>query len=292
MLKLWVQKFLSELRGARNYSPQTLRAYEIDLSHFISLHGALSPRDIERSHIRAYIAGLQESGLGRNSICRRLSALRSFARYLRQQEILRANPFLNLVMPKKEVRLPQFLTEKEMEDLLGRAGASPGPFRERDRAILELLYSSGLRRMELSGLNIADVDFVSGFVRVFGKGSRERLVPAGIRALGCLRDYLRRRGQALEGGQPLFANSRGKRLSGHGIAWIVRRWIESARWLKPVTPHAFRHSFATHLLNRGCDLRSVQEMLGHKSLATTQIYTHVSLERLKKVYEQSHPAAL
>src|SRR3989338_910787 len=290
MLKLWIQKFLTELRATRNYSPQTLRAYELDLGHFLKLHPGLHPRDIDRVHIRAYLAQLQGAKvLARNSILRRICALRSFARYLRKQGMLETNPFLNLTMPKKETRLPMFLTEKEMEDLLDCGGAVPKPFRERDRAILELLYSSGLRRAELSALNASDVDFVSGFVRVFGKVSRQRLVPAGVKALSCLRDYLGRRGGC--GGQPLFVNGRGKRLSGHGVAWIVRRWIDSARWLKPVTPHAFRHSFATHLLNRGCDLRSVQEMLGHKSLATTQVYTHVSLEHLKKVYEMSHPAA-
>jgi len=132
------------------------------------------------------------------------------------------------------------------------------------------------------------VDFVGGFVRVFGKGGRERLVPAGNRALAALREYLRER-KSPAGGEPLFANARGQRLSDVGVAWVIRRWISAGSWVKPVSAHAFRHSFATHLLNRGCDLRSVQEMLGHKSLATTQIYTHISLERLKKVYQEAHP---
>jgi len=288
-MKIWARKFLTHLRGTRNYSAHTLRAYEADLSRFLSRHPSLAPEALDRAHIRNYLAELQGgSGLGRNSVLRRISALRSFARYLREQGVLKRDPFLNVPMPKKESRLPKFLTEREMEDLLAQGEGLSSEFRGRDRAILELLYSSGLRRSELSGLNIGDVDFVSGFVRVFGKGSRERLVPAGNKALSCVRDYLRHRG-AQDGGQPLFLNGRGARLSDQGVALVVRRWIAVSLWAKPVTPHVFRHSFATHLLNKGCDLRSVQEMLGHKSMATTQVYTHLSLERLKKVYDESHP---
>ncbi|MBI5240304.1 MAG: tyrosine-type recombinase/integrase, partial [Elusimicrobia bacterium] len=193
-------------------------------------------------------------------------------------------------LPRKTARLPRFLTESEVSELLDRGGPAQSPFRERDRAILELLYSSGLRRSELAALNVGDVDFVSGFVRVLGKGSRERLVPVGATALSRLREYLRQRGPtSARGESPLFVNARGRRLTDHGVAFLLKGWLKRAGWLKPVTPHSLRHSFATHLLNSGCDLRSVQEMLGHKSLATTQIYTHVSLEKLKEVYSRSHP---
>lgn len=291
-MKIWLQRFLTHLRASRNYSGHTLRAYESDLRQFLAGIGELDPGGLERAHVRAHLARLQSgSSLRRNSLLRKISAARSFARYLREQGVLKRDPFLNLPLPKKETRLPKFLSEREMEKLLAREPSAPGPFQERDRAIVELLYSSGLRRSELSALNAGDVDFVSGFVRVFGKGSRERLVPVGEAALSALRQHLRKRPDAGRGGEALFVNARGQRLSGQGVAWVVRRWIESARWLKPVTPHAFRHSFATHLLNRGCDLRSVQEMLGHKSLATTQVYTHVSLEGLKKTYQQAHPDA-
>ena len=170
------------------------------------------------------------------------------------------------------------------------AAGGPAGFRIRDSAVLELLYSSGLRRSEVSGLNIGDVDFVGGTVRVFGKGSRERVVPVGDAALGRLRDYLKSRPGA-PAGAPLFLNGKGGRLSDQGVAWILKRWIRASGWPKPVTPHVFRHSFATHLLDHGCDLRSVQEMLGHKNLATTQVYTHLSLEQLKRVYGRSHPKA-
>ena len=293
----WVQKFLTHLRASRNYSPHTLRAYATDLEQFCRRPGELPFSDgeerlrgIDRIRVRAYLAELQERGLGRNSVLRKAAALRAFFRFLRQEGIMTQDPFCALPLPRKEARLPQFLTEKEIGELLDHAGPARSPFRERDRAILELLYSSGLRRAELAALNVGDVDFVGGFVRVMGKGSRERLVPAGHAALQSLRDYLRQRGAGqVSGDRPLFVNARGQRLSDAGVAFLLKAWLRRAGWLKSVTPHSFRHSFATHLLNAGCDLRSVQEMLGHRSLATTQVYTHVSLEKLKAVYRRAHP---
>lgn len=292
-MKSWVQRFLTHLRASRNFSAHTLRAYEADLRQFLSHYDA-DPAALSRTHIRGYLAETQKSGLGRNAVLRRISALKSLTKYLRAEGVLKQDPFLALAMPKKESRLPKFLTEREMEQLLACESGAASPLKERDRAILELLYSSGLRRSELSLLNSGDVDFVGGFVRVLGKGGRERLIPVGTKALSSIRDYLRLRKVGRETvAQPLFVNARGRRLSDAGIAWVVRQWISmnAASWNKPVTPHAFRHSFATHLLNRGCDLRSVQEMLGHKSLATTQVYTHISLDHLKKVYQGAHPGA-
>lgn len=285
-----VERFLSYLRASRNYSPQTGRAYRADLFDFAARNPGLAPEELSRSHVRSYLASLQQRRrLGRNSVLRRISALRSFSRFLREQGILAADPFLSVPLPKKESRLPKFLTEAEMESLLSARGG-PARFAPRDRALLELLYSSGLRRAEASALNVGDLDFMAGTVRVFGKGSRERVVPVGETALKSLREYLKTRAGA-PAGAPLFVNARGVRLSEQGVAWLLKRWIRGSSWPKPVTPHAFRHSFATHLLDKGCDLRSVQEMLGHKNLATTQVYTHLSLERLKRVYQQAHPKA-
>ena len=290
-LRNWVQRFLTHLRGSRNYSAHTLRAYGADLEQFRRRLGDPEPAAIGRNEVRAYLADLQDKGaLSRNTVLRKVSALRAFFRFLRSEGVMTQDPFCALPLPRKAAKLPKFLTESEIRELLGQDGPNRGPSRERDRAILELLYSSGLRRSELAALNVGDVDFVSGFVRVMGKGSRERLVPVGRTALTCLRDYLRQRGPGSSKGEsPLFVNSRGLRLSDAGVAFLLKGWLRRAGWLKPVTPHALRHSFATHLLNSGCDLRSVQEMLGHKSLATTQIYTHVSLEKLKEVYSRSHP---
>jgi site-specific recombinase XerD len=154
--------------------------------------------------------------------------------------------------------------------------------------MIELLYSSGLRRTEISTINVGDLDILSGTVRVFGKGSKERIVPVGKEALSRLREYLRSRGGPNDG-EPLFSNLRGARLSSEGVAFVVRRWVKRSSLLKKVTPHVFRHSFATHLLNRGCNIREVQEMLGHADLNTTQIYTHISLQKLQEVYKGAHP---
>lgn len=291
-LLLWVRRFLSHLRASRNGSRHTLRAYESDLEDFAARLGARAPQaaELARAQVRAYLAALQESRLARATILRRLSALRSFARYLRRQKILKRDPFAGVTLPRRGERLPRALTQAEVRELLAAEGPAGSPRRERDRAVLELLYSSGLRRSELAGLNVGDLDWVGGFARVFGKGGRERLVPVGTEALKALRSYLAAR-RAPRGGvvEPLFLNSGGGRLSEAGVAYILKSWARAARLLKPVTPHALRHSFATHLLDGGCDLRSVQEMLGHKSLSSTQVYTHVSLERLKKVYRRAHP---
>ncbi|MBI4386390.1 MAG: tyrosine-type recombinase/integrase [Elusimicrobia bacterium] len=327
----------------RNYSSHTLRAYRVDLAEFFRFcrkGDVSSVGRVGRLQIRGYLAALQSRGLQRASVLRKIYCLRGFSKYLLSAEVLRKDPFLGVLLPARRSRLPRFLSEGEIERLLGpgataqsegrargghmgsrapRGGRGSSPLalspatkvagggraraiRARDAALMELLYSSGLRRAELSMLNVGDIDYVGSDVSVFGKGRKERRVPVGARALSALRDYLavrptlaREQGSAspsrgAEGSRaPFFLNGRGGRLSGEGVALVVRRWARGVGLLKPLTPHMVRHSFATHLLNQGCDIRAVQEMLGHKNLATTQVYTHVSLERLKKVYEQSHP---
>ena len=290
-LRVWAQRFLTHLRASRHYSPHTLRAYRADLEIFLKSIGPVAPPDIDRAHARSFVAGLQSDGLlSRNSVLRKVSAARSFMKYLRTEAGLKSNPFSSVPLPKKQARLPRFLTEAEMERLLAEAPQGRPPWRMRDRAVLELLYSSGLRRSEISALNVGDVDLLGGLVRVFGKGSKERIVPVGHAAAGCLREYLASRGRP-EPGQPMFLNGRGGRLTHDGVAFILKRWMRASQLLKSVSPHVFRHSFATHLLNKGCDLRAVQEMLGHVNLATTQVYTHLSLDKLKQVYRDAHPGA-
>ncbi|MBI5200898.1 MAG: tyrosine-type recombinase/integrase [Elusimicrobia bacterium] len=290
-LGLWVQRFLAHLRGSRNVSPHTLRAYSGDLGEFQKFASPGSPLSaLDRARVRSWLADLQGRGLARSSVLRKASSLRSFTSYLLDQEALGGDPFLNVRLPKAEKKLPRLLTESEMEKLLAaRSPVGGESLQRRDRAMIELFYSAGLRRSELRGLNVGDVDFLGGVVRVMGKGSRERVVPVGGAALQCLRDYMDSRKARGGGEQPLFSNAEGARLSDAGVAWIVRRWTKAAAALKSVSPHVFRHSFATHLVSRGCDIRTVQEMLGHRSLANTQIYTHLSLERLREVYEKSHP---
>jgi len=289
-----IHKFLIYLRGTRRASEHTLRAYRQDLADFAKFLGpaaSFGARALTRIRLRAYLGHLQENGRYRRAtVLRRFSAVRAFVRFLVQEGFLEANPVLGLPMPKVERRLPRFLTEAEMDQLLSAPVALKSPLLQRDRALLETLYSSGLRRSEACGLNVGDVDFISGGLRVFGKGAKERWVPIGKTALEALREYLSLRPiSTTRDEDPLFLGPRGTRLSSSAIPLIVSRWARAARLYKNVTPHSIRHSFATHLLDRGCDLRSLQEMLGHKNLATTQVYTHVSLEHLKKVYERTHP---
>jgi len=286
-MKPLLERFLTRLRAAKNYSPHTLRAYRADLEGFVAKFPGVEAADLDRAHVRRHLAELQSDDRSRATVLRKASALRSFVKFLRAEGELGRDPFLGVPMPKRARSLPKFLTEAEMEQVLDApAGADAGT--ERDRALIELLYSSGLRRAEARALNVGDVDFLSGTLRVFGKGSKERVVPAGDAALGCLRGYLRSRGGPADG-EPLFVNLRGARISEDGVAFVVRRWVRRSALLKNVTPHVFRHSFATHLLNRGCNIREVQEMLGHANLNTTQIYTHVSLQKLREVYEGAHP---
>lgn len=302
-MELWISRFLLHLRSQRNFSPHTLRAYKSDLAVFLQFcqsRKTLAVEKLDKLLIRAYLAKIQDTSrrqkeFSRNSVLRKISSLRSFISYLLDEDVIKSDPFLLLSMPRKEKRLPRFLSEGEIKRLLdfsakrSRAGGASARTSERDLALLELMYSSGLRRSEASSMNVGDVDFISGFVRVFGKGSRERLVPVSDRALGALRNYFRKRPQPVRAGQPLFVNSKNSRLSDSGVALVVARCARMARFARPVTPHSIRHSFATHLLDHGCNLKAVQEMLGHKNLATTEIYTHVSLERLKEVYDRTHP---
>lgn len=290
-LRLQVGSFLTHLRGARGASEHTLRAYRKDLEAFAAAQPSLDPSGIERVHVRAFIAGLQKDGvLARATVLRRISALRSFVKFLRANGTLKSNPLLGVPLPKRQRPLPKFLTESEMEAVLNPEAVGAQPWSRRDRALLELLYSSGLRRAELAGLNVGDVDFLEGTARVFGKGAKERIVPVGRQALAALREYLRGRGMP-PSGEPLFLNLRKDRITTDGVAFVLRRWLKRTSVMKKVSPHVLRHSFATHMLNHGCDIRAVQDMLGHASLQTTQVYTHVSLEKLQDAYRQAHPRA-
>ena len=242
--------------------------------------------------VREYWASLSRRGVKDATLARKLASLRSFFRFLVLEDVLDHNPFKYLSLPRREKVLPKFLTEKEMGHFLSALENSKHKLAARDRALAELLYSSGLRIQEAVSLNAEDMDAWNGMVRVLGKGNKERLVPVGEAAAQCLEAYLsarrRKEGRTMLRG-PLFLNPRGGRLTVRGARVAICRWVRESALHKNVSPHMFRHSFATHLLNRGCDLRTVQEMLGHKNLSTTQRYTHTSVEQLKKVYERAHP---
>lgn len=286
----WINAFLKRLEN-KNFSLHTIRAYQADLQEFLAFFKARKQNDLKyftSANIRSFLAALQtHAAPARNTVLRKIASLRSFAAFLLAQDKLERNPFKLLPAPKRQKLLPKFLSLTETDRLLDTAAHSKY-FAARDKALFELMYSSGLRRSEVTGLRIKDVDYFNGLVKVFGKGAKERLVPVTDEALNALKIYLAQR----KNPQPddaLFLNKNGKPLTGDGLAYIFKNTAIRSHLARKVTPHSLRHSFATHLLNNGCDLRSLQEMLGHKSLAATQVYTHVSLEKLKSVYNHAHP---
>jgi integrase/recombinase XerC len=287
-----VEQFLRSLAVERGASPHTLRSYRADLTDCAAFlaAGRLGPLvGADARTLRAYLAALHERGLARTSIARRLAALRSFFRFLMRRGRASANPAREVSTPKLPRKLPAYLPIDESEALL-RVAPPPTAGGVRDRAILELFYATGIRVAELAGLDVEDLDLREGAVRVLGKGRKERIVPVGRKAVEALRAYLAREGERASG--PVFLNGRGGRLTVRSVHRIVRARARAAGLHRRVSPHTLRHTFATHLLDAGADLRLIQELLGHARLGTTQKYTHVSTDRLMKVYDSAHPRAL
>jgi integrase/recombinase XerC len=284
------EAFFRYLGVERGVSVHTLRAYRGDLADcaaFLARARLPGLADADARALRGYLADLHERGLQKTSMARRLAALRSFYRFLVRRGWLRRNPATELRTPRLPKRLPGCLPIDESETLLA-AGPDGRATAARDRAILEMLYATGVRVAELSGLDVEDVDLAEGTARVFGKGSKERIVPVGRQAIQAVRAYLRGRRTA---SGPLFRNRRGGRLTARSIRRVVRARARAAGLARRVTPHTLRHTFATHLLDAGADLRLIQELLGHARLGTTQKYTHVSMDRLMRVYDNAHPRA-
>ncbi len=289
----WIRNFLDFLDAEKNASPHTVKNYAIDLREFCQAVPKKSPEDMTYLDIRSFLAMLKERSYSRSSISRKLACIRSFFKYLTRENVLQANPAVDISTPKREKRLPQFLDQVEVTNLL----ESPSQANwegKRDRAILETLYSSGLRVSELVGLNHDDIDFFSGLLRIRGKGKKERIVPLGGEALKSVQGYLQQkppknRDNGLK--KPLYLNRSGGRLTDRSIRRMILKYSRLIALNKEVSPHMLRHSFATHMLDRGADLRSVQELLGHENLSTTQIYTHVTTKRLKEAYDAAHPKA-
>jgi integrase/recombinase XerC len=305
-MKALIAKFLEHLRVETNASVHTLRSYAADLEQFRSFllsrdscldekNGDVSVEKIDHLAIRAYLTHLYR-GHKKSSLARKLAAQRSFFRYLVAEGFLAQNPAEIVATPKQEKPLPTFLPVDEVFSLLETPDRST-TWGVRDRAILETLYSCGIRVSELTGLSEGDVDDSLGILKVYGKGQKERIVPIGEKALAAIREYLPQRDRILgrlghKGrGSPLFINGRGGRLTSRSVARILDKYILKCGLLRKVSPHALRHSFATHLLDAGADLRAIQELLGHVSLSTTQRYTHVSVDRLMEVYDRAHPRA-
>ena len=298
-----IAEFVAFLSKERNDSPHTVKAYERDVTEFAAFcqdyyGGPWTWAGVDRLAVRGFLAAQQRRGLAKRSSARTLSALRTFYRFLNATRGLEVNPARAARTPKLDRTLPTHLDRAEIEMLFAEAEAKAGAggFREaRDLSMLELFYSTGMRLSELAGLNDADVDLVSDQVKLRGKGKKERIVPVGSHATAALRRYYRLRDPLLAatGGtrSAVFVNARGKRLTTRGVQVAMKRLFASLARGKNLHVHALRHSFATHLLDAGADLRAVQELLGHASLGTTQVYTHTSVERLKKVYHQAHPRA-
>jgi integrase/recombinase XerC len=284
-MKRWIARFLARLRESS--SPHTLRAYEQNLAaldEYCRSRGVRKPDRITHRLMRGFLVELNGRGLKPATVARYFAAVRSFCRFLVREGVLDQDPARALRTPSQRRALPVWLGEDEVGRLID---AAPGP---RERAILETLYGGGLRVSELVGLDRDDLDLRRGVARVRGKGRQERLAPLGGAAVRALDEYLRARPRTADP-RPVFLNRRGTRLTARSVHRLLRGCALSADVDPRTTPHTLRHSFATHLLDRGANLREVQELLGHKNIATTQIYTHVSMERMKKVYERAHPRA-
>lgn len=329
-MKDQVREFVAFLRYNRNTSAHTVRAYETDVTQFLSFVARdrggkvslLTPADLDRAVVRAYLVELNKAGQARATVARRLSGVRAFLRYLRREGEMDLDPSALVVAPKLDRTIPTHLSEEEMTRLLETPDTTT-PLGRRDRAILEMFYASGLRLSELVGLDLDDVNLAQRMVRVLGKGGKERILPFNRSAEAALRAWFKdravlragapppaappasgsaasRRGQARATGraprtrddrEPVFLNFRGTRLTGRSVHRLVLACVAQCSTRFGISPHALRHSFATHLLQRGADLRAIQELLGHSQLTTTERYTHVNAAQLMEVYRKAHPRA-
>lgn len=290
----YIDAFIESMDSERNLSARTVVNYRHSLETFRAFGNPPPWRECEPEHFRRFLFDLMKKGVARATLRLHFAALRTFYRFLGERFGFKSNPLKEVQLPKAERKLPVVLTLHQIDDLLAAPlKVKPSPKAPRwlplrDAAILELFYSAGLRISELAGLNVADLDPFTETVRVLGKGRKERVCPVGPPALMAIQNY--RLAAKVEGG-PLFLSKLRKRLSTRNIAVMLEKYVLLAGLPRGITPHKLRHSFATHLLDNGADLRSVQTLLGHASLSTTQIYTHVSVERMKKVYNDAHPRA-
>ena len=311
-----VRAFLQYLQLNRNTSAHTVAAYGSDLAQFVAFASGhhrkpaakLRPADLDLSLIRAFMGDLYRQGQSRASVARKLSALRGFGRFLRREGVIEGDPAALAVAPKREVKVPAHLSMDEISRLVESPDGST-PLGRRDRAILELFYASGLRLSEMVALDVEDVNISARIVRVAGKGGKDRLVPFNTSTQKALRVWYsdrallrlakaqgpkpkaRGRSRPRVGDDPVFVNARGGRLTGRSVQRLVARYVSGCSTRFGISPHALRHSFATHLLQQGADLRAIQELLGHVQLSTTQRYTHVNAAQLLEVYRQAHPRA-
>ncbi len=290
-MRRFAEKFANYLSIEKNFSPHTLRAYAADLNELADFVGDKDPKLVTHLDLRRFLAELKQKNLSKRTIVRKLAAVRSFFKFLFRERLIKVNPADSIFTPKLDKQLPEFL-DAETTTRLVTAPSESEPSGIRDRAILEVLYSTGIRVSELSGLDQEDVDLIAGAVKVRGKGKKERIALLGRQSQMAIRNYLgQRRSEGTLTRGALFLNARGTRLTDRSVRRLVDKYVKKCSIEQKISPHSIRHSFATHLLNNGADLRSVQELLGHKNLSTTQIYTHLGSRRIKEIYSKAHPRA-
>lgn len=297
-----IDRFIDYMRAVRNVSPNTIKGYATDIAQFVGFmedegYGT-APGDVNSRIVRRYLARLQRQGNGKRTIVRKMSSLRAFFKYMVRKKLIGVDPMLGLSGPKIDKRLPKFLRPEQIEALMLRPDTTD-PIGARDAAILEVMYATGCRVSEIAGMNLANMDLRAGEIKVLGKGAKERITLIGRAAQEALSGYLhnarprllaKRKGGSSE--DAVFLNRDGGRLAVRSIHRLLDKHFGAVSDELKISPHVLRHTFATHMLENGADLRSIQELLGHVSLSTTQVYAHVTQERLKKVYEQAHPRAI
>ena len=291
MIQRFIEKFINYLKVEKNSSAHTITNYLVDLKAFEQFLGEKEITSIDHLMLRKFLAEMRARNYAKRTIARKLASLRSFFRFMYREGHIKANPITAISTPKLDKKLPIVLDEGKVAKLL-QCPPEDDVFGLRDRALLETIYSAGIRVSELVGLDVRDVDLIAEIIKVFGKGSKERMVPIGAPAASAIRRYLDKRGEAkARDKNAVFLGKNGTRLRDRSVRRIVDKHMRACSLAEHISPHSLRHSFATHMLDRGADLRSVQELLGHANLSTTQIYTHVTMERLKSVYDKAHPRA-
>lgn len=293
MIRL-LDTYLEYLKYQKNYSDNTLQAYANDIRIFfdyLNREGINNPEHIDNRVLRSYLMVLNSEKRKRKTIARKITSLRGFFRFMKKNNLINNNPVENVKIPKAEKRLPHVVNEVEMFDFLENSFDLEKPLEQRDKAIFEVLYSSGLRVSELISLERGMIE--DSYLRVIGKGNKERVAPLGKKALDAVNFYVNDGRKKIDRNKTvkLFLNNNGGPLTARGVRYILNKYIQKYSLKQKISPHVFRHSFATHLLNNGADLRTVQELLGHVNLSSTQIYTHVSKNRIMQVYNQAHPRA-
>ncbi len=290
-MQRFIEKFINYLRVEKGSSPHTIKNYSLDLEAFAVFLGDKNINSVDHLVLRRFLAEMRAKNYAKRTIARKLASLRTFFKFLYREGHIKTNPITAISTPKLDKKLPIVLDEGKVARLIDTP-QSDEPAGLRDRAIFETLYSTGIRVSELVGLDISDVDHISGVIKVLGKGRKERISPIGDKAALAIRRYVESRNEKkVRDKDAVFLNKSGRRLTDRSVRRIINKHIKAASINEHISPHSLRHSFATHLLDRGADLRSVQELLGHMNLSTTQIYTHVTMERLREAYDKAHPRA-